>query len=90
MFQEGIVQDGNYKILDYCMDSKNNYPLQIASKYMKFNMAQYLIKNGIEKDINHQNKRGQSAYHYAAQSGQLTIMKLLEQQDNHDPHALTK
>ena len=34
-------------------DFKQNYPLQIACKYGKLRIAEYLIKNKVDKNINH-------------------------------------
>lgn len=64
--------------IQYTQDLKKNYPLQIASKYGKYKIVEYLIKEKVDKNINHQNSRGLTAYHYAAQCGQLEVMKLLD------------
>ena len=63
--------------------------MQIACKYGNYQIADYLIMNNIDKNINHQNSKGFSAFHLASKSGQLRILKLLVKRGAR-PDLLTK
>ena len=44
---------------------------------MAYLLHHYPTKS-IDRDIDHQNKKGYTAYHFAAEAGQLRILKLLD------------
>ena len=97
-----FIRDEKF-FVEYAKDKNGNYPLQIACKYGKYQIAAYLLhhypvirnnqlieknqkkKNpvrgagsAIDTNIDHQNKKGYTAYHFAAEAGQLRILKLLD------------
>jgi ankyrin repeat protein len=69
--------------IQYISDLKGNKPLSIACKYGRIRIVEYFLEKmdwsnkKLKQAILHKNNKGYSAFHFAVESGQLTVLKLL-------------
>lgn len=76
--EKGDIEEVKKKLIEYEIDLKDSYlrtPLIWASFYSKIDLLIWLINNGA--NINHQDKNGYSALHFAVQENSKDATEVL-------------